>query len=69
MLLEDNQFEYVNKVVANLTLQQFIDQTDNSIDDSQTYSNYNHYGADVYIKKDHGTAHVLVIDKYGNAAA
>lgn len=69
MLLGDDRFENVKSVVSNLTSQQFINNIHNRINDSQTYNSYSHYGADVYIKEDHGTAHVSVIDKYGNAAA
>ncbi len=69
MLLGDDQFDDVKSVVTNLTSQLFINDIHKSIDDSQTYNNYSHYGANVYIKPDAGTAHVSVVDKFGNAAA
>jgi gamma-glutamyltranspeptidase/glutathione hydrolase/leukotriene-C4 hydrolase len=69
MLLGDDQFDDVKSVVTNFTSQLFINNINKSIEDSQTYNNYSDYGADVYIKPDEGTAHVSVVEKFGNAAA
>lgn len=69
MLLGDDHFEDVTDVMANLSSQQFIDYVHKKIDDRQAFNDPKHYGAEVYMKEDHGTSHVSIIDKYGNAAA
>ena len=69
MLLGDHRFDNVTHVMAQLSSQHFIDYVHNRINDSQTYDDPNHYGAQVYMTGDKGTSHVSVIDKYGNAAS
>ena len=45
------------------------------IDDTKTFpainmtTNSSHYNVSYYMKDDHGTAHVSVMDKWGDAAA
>ena len=69
LLLGDDNFEDVSEVMANLSSQNFIDYIHNKIDDKKTFEEPDHYGAEVYMSEDHGTSHVSIIDKYGNAAA
>jgi gamma-glutamyltranspeptidase/glutathione hydrolase/leukotriene-C4 hydrolase len=69
-LLGDYKFDDVNDVIKNLTSDEFIDNIRKSIDDTKTYSiNSGRYGNTIHVVEDHGTAHVSVIDKFGNAAA
>ena len=75
MMLGDDNFDDVKDAVNNLTSQGFINFVHSRIDDTKTFpainttTNSSHYNVSYYMKDDHGTAHVSVIDKWGNAAA
>ena len=75
MMLGDDHFEDVQDTIKNLTSQDFINFVHSRIDDTKTYpafdkkTNSSHYNVSYYMKDDHGTAHVSVVDKWGNAAA
>ena len=75
MMLGDDNFDDVKDAVNNLTSQGFINFVHSRIDDTKTFpainktTNSSHYNVSYYMKDDHGTAHVSVMDKWGNAAA
>jgi len=75
MMLGDDNFEDVQDTIGDLTSQDFIDYVHSRIDDTKTYpavdkiTNTNHYNVSYYMKDDHGTSHICVVDKWGNAAA
>ena len=75
MMLGDDNFEDVQDTIGDLTSQDFIDYVHSRIDDTKTYpavdkiTNANHYNVSYYMKDDHGTSHICVVDKWGNAAA
>ena len=69
MQLGDQHFENVTKVIDRLASDWFIDYVHNRINDEKTYEDPGHYGLKVFMSSDHGTSHVSVIDKYGNAAS
>uniref|UniRef100_A0A1B0D2V9 Gamma-glutamyltransferase n=1 Tax=Phlebotomus papatasi TaxID=29031 RepID=A0A1B0D2V9_PHLPP len=59
----------VDALVANLTNPNFADYISGLIDDSKTYNDYQHYGADFSNVEDHGTAHISVLAPNGDAVA
>lgn len=67
--LGDNSFENVTQVMDRLADQRFIEDVVNKINDNKTFEDPGHYGAEVFMSEDHGTSHVAVVDKYGNAAS
>lgn len=75
MMLGDDKFDDVKDTISNLTSSEFISYVHKRIDDGKTFpaydpiTNTSHYNVSFYIKDDHGTAHVSVMDKWGNAAA
>ncbi|XP_054161799.1 scoloptoxin SSD14-like [Oppia nitens] len=69
MFLGDDNFEDMEAFMHNLSSPYFIDRVHNDIDDRQTYNDSKHYGPRIFMSEDHGTSHVSVIDKYGNAVA
>ena len=75
MMLGDDRFDDVKDTIKKLTSQDFINYVHSKIDDTKTFSAFNkitnssHYNVSYYLNDDHGTAHVSVVDKWGNAAA
>lgn len=67
-LLGDPQFDMVDKVLAELRDDDFVDATRKRIIDDRTFEPA-HYGQVFAVTDNHGTAHVSVIDKEGNAVA
>jgi gamma-glutamyltranspeptidase / glutathione hydrolase / leukotriene-C4 hydrolase len=48
---------------------QFIHSIFEKIDDSKTFSNFEHYGANFTNVEDHGTAHISVIATNGDVVS
>ncbi|CAG2170458.1 unnamed protein product [Oppiella nova] len=68
-LLEEDT-DYNNPFVKQLTSDEFAKETKDLIDDSKTFPiKSERYGNNIYITEDKGTAHVSVIDGEGNAVA
>lgn len=66
----DEKFDKVEQVLDELTSIEYADTVRHRIDDKRTFNtSYYTKSSDVYIKEDHGTAHVSVIDAHGNAVS
>jgi len=61
--------EQVVDLVRNLTSQDWVEHIKASIDDTQTYLDPGHYGADVSLTEDHGTCHHSVLSPDGDAVS
>lgn len=57
------------QVIANLQSKDFAKATRSKIQDNWTSTDAKYYGVDVEMLEDHGTAHLCVIDKDGNAVS
>ncbi|RWS12209.1 hypothetical protein B4U79_02983 [Dinothrombium tinctorium] len=66
-LLGDPKFDDISEVMRNLTSSKYAEYIASLIHKNRTFSS-SYYG-NVFVKEDHGTAHVSVIDQYGNAAS
>ncbi|RWS01477.1 gamma-glutamyltranspeptidase 1-like isoform X2 [Dinothrombium tinctorium] len=66
-LLGDRKFDDISEVMRNLTSNEYLKFVKSRIVENRTFEP-SYYG-DVFMKDDHGTAHVSVIDQFGNAAA
>ncbi|KAI2810184.1 hypothetical protein BLOT_001342 [Blomia tropicalis] len=68
MYLGDDRFDNVTEIMKNIQSEDYINFVHSRINDNQTYSSSSgYYYAEVYQNFDHGTAHVSVLDKHGNA--
>jgi len=67
-MMEDPNFGKMDKMYLNLTSKEYAKYIASLIRDDKTFSP-GHYGVKVSMKEDHGTAHVSVVDEYGNVAA
>jgi len=61
--------DFVHGVVDELLSEEWIKKTKESIDDSRTYNDPLHYGAEYVEEEDHGTCHMNFLDPAGNAVA
>lgn len=68
MQMGDEQFDDVKSLVDELTSEEFAKRTRAQIRDDKTFPAA-HYGTVHAVADDHGTAHVSVVDQYGNAVA
>jgi len=59
--------DQVVEIVKNLTSQQYVEEVKAKIDDSQTYQDPRHYGADVSLTEDHGTCQHSFLAPDGSA--
>jgi gamma-glutamyltranspeptidase / glutathione hydrolase / leukotriene-C4 hydrolase len=66
--LGDSSFVNVIELTKNLTSENYINEIYKLIDDTQTF-NTSYYGPSWSGKSDSGTAHISVLDQYGNAVA
>lgn len=57
------------QILQNLTSPEYAEKVRLSINDSTTYNDATHYGADFYTQSDHGTAHISVLAPNGDAVA
>lgn len=55
--------------MKNLTDPKFANIIRAKIDDTQTFNDYKHYGADYGNVEDHGTAHISVLAENGDAVS
>lgn len=70
MYLGDDRFDNCTNVLSQLTSKDYIDKIVEKINDATTYpSKSGFYDVDSFQELDHGTAHVSVLDKHGNAVA
>lgn len=68
--LEDRNFGQIDSVIHKLTSKKFAQKIAKRIDDNKTFEpEYYQDGIDVKVVDDHGTSHMSVIDKFGNAVA
>ena len=61
--------DYVNSVVQNLTSDEMAVEAYGKISDRATINNASHYGAVYYTPENHGTAHVSVLARNGDAVS
>ena len=66
-LLGDEPMDEVKDLVKNLTNSNFADFIRSLINDEQTYSEFDHYGAVYESVNDHGTANVCILSPNGDA--
>lgn len=59
----------IEEVVGNLTSTDYADFIRSMIDDTRTYNDYAHYGANFSFADTHGTAHISVLAPNGDAVA
>ncbi|XP_014274888.1 glutathione hydrolase 1 proenzyme isoform X3 [Halyomorpha halys] len=67
--LADPKFVNISQLVHNLTSSQYAMKTRLRINDTRTYNEPNYYGAVFYNQEDHGTAHISVLSKDGDAVS
>jgi len=61
--------DQVVSIVKELTSQKYVEETKNKIDDTQTYQDPRHYGADVSFTDDHGTCQHSFLAPDGGAVS
>lgn len=59
----------IQDLVQNLTSKSYASMVREKIDDDQTSTDYEYYGAEFSEKEDHGTAHLSVLAPNGDAVA
>jgi gamma-glutamyltranspeptidase/glutathione hydrolase/leukotriene-C4 hydrolase len=64
---DDSIRDYVNSLVQNLISDEMAVEVYGAISDRVTSNNASHYGAVYYTPEDHGTAHVSVLARNGDA--
>lgn len=57
------------QLLANLTSETFAEAIRNEIQDNKTYQSPEHYGANVTLTEDQGTAHISVLAPNGDAVS
>ncbi|CAM1154145.1 Uncharacterised protein r2_g4234 [Pycnogonum litorale] len=67
-MLGDEDYVNVSKIVSQLLSRTFADETRRKIDDDKTHE-YQYYDNKYMSTDDHGTAHISVVDSYGNAVS
>ncbi|KAF7279318.1 hypothetical protein GWI33_007410 [Rhynchophorus ferrugineus] len=65
--LGDTNFVNISNLLNQLTSKEYADNIRSKIVDNTTFSDPKHYGAVFYDKGDHGTAHISIMDEYGDA--
>lgn len=65
--LGDTNFVNITETLSNLTDPEYANNLRGKIMDNTTFQDPKHYGAIYYDKGDHGTAHISIIDKNGDA--
>lgn len=65
----DPAFYSVQELVQNLTSREYAETTRQKIDDTKTYQDPKHYGAQFEITNDHGTSHISVLAPNGDAVS
>ncbi|GFT38492.1 glutathione hydrolase 1 proenzyme [Nephila pilipes] len=68
MELEDSDSDDMKQLTLELTSDEYADIIRKKIDDERTYSP-DHYGVNVTVHEDHGTAHVSIIAPNGDAVS
>lgn len=68
-MLGDDVSEEINELVKNLTNVEFAKEIKALINDERTFNDFAHYGANVSVPEDHGTAHVSVLAPNGDAVS
>merc|ERR1712203_797479 len=61
--------DHVAKIVKNLTSQQYVEEIKSKIDDSKTFSDPRHYGAEDSLTEDHGTCQHSFLSPDGDAVS
>merc|ERR1712020_127313 len=61
--------EHVAKIVKNLTSQDYVEEIKSQIDDSKTFSDPRHYGAEDSLTEDHGTCQHSFLSPDGDAVS
>lgn len=62
-------FLTLGKLLKQLTSEDYVRSVRKAIEDCETYSDPQHYGTNVTIKDDYGTAHVSVLAPDGSAVS
>jgi len=61
--------DHVAKIVKNLTSQDYVEEIKSKIDDSKTFSDPRHYGAEDSLTEDHGTCQHSFLSPDGDAVS
>ena len=61
--------DHVAKIVKNLTSQEYVEEIKSKIDDSKTFSDPKHYGAEDSLTEDHGTCQHSFLSPDGDAVS
>ncbi|XP_035218824.1 scoloptoxin SSD14-like isoform X2 [Stegodyphus dumicola] len=69
MEMEDDDSKEMEELMKNLTSHEYADYIRSLIDDTKTYNNVDHYGINVTVQEDHGTAHVSIVAPNGDAVS
>ncbi|CAL1296952.1 unnamed protein product [Larinioides sclopetarius] len=69
MYFEDSESEHMKKLESDLTSDEYADKIRAQIDDTKTFNNLDHYGVNVTVQEDHGTAHLSIIAPNGDAVS
>ncbi|PSN56496.1 Gamma-glutamyltranspeptidase 1 [Blattella germanica] len=67
--LGDPKFVDLEELVKELTSKEYAAAVRRNISDYQTWQDPEHYGAEVYVPEDHGTAHLSVLAPNGDAVS
>lgn len=65
----DPAFNSMQELVQNLTSREYAESIRHRIDDTKTFHDPKHYGAQFEITNDHGTSHISVLAPNGDAIA
>ncbi|GFX95951.1 glutathione hydrolase 5 proenzyme [Trichonephila clavipes] len=69
MVLEDSDSDDMKQFLEILTSDEYANRIRKLIDDERTYDDLIHYGVNVTVLEDHGTAHVSIIAPNGDAVS
>jgi len=67
--LGDPDFVDIRELIAQLTSKTYAETIRKEISDSMTWQDHEHYGADVVVPEDHGTAQISVLAPNGDAVS
>lgn len=65
----DPQFDDVTQALEDLMSETFASSVKSKIDDDRTYEPTHYDREELYIAESHGTSHLSVLDRFGNAVA
>ncbi|KAF8778245.1 scoloptoxin SSD14-like isoform X2 [Argiope bruennichi] len=69
MYFEDSTSEHMRELESKLVSEEYADKIRSQIDDTRTFNDMAHYGVNVTVQEDHGTAHLSIIAPNGDAVS